>query len=164
MAYFGSHGSILDSSGGPEILFNAEILATGSMQGFISGKHFNCCKRIHPLFALALQILHFQQFLEKMGDLSQECVLLLNDFAKAPSPTSFSTLLGPRAILKLLDEYDEFCNKTRKGCHGSTPQVWLIYIDLVHIYMHFDRACRTNNVSLFVYSLRLMCSIFFATF
>ena len=90
MAYFGSLGSLLDSSSGPEILCNAEILTTSPMQGFISGKHFSRCKRIHLLFALALQILHFQQFLEKMGDKSQECVLLLNDFAKDPSPTFFS--------------------------------------------------------------------------
>ncbi len=38
-----------------------------------------------------------------------------------------------------------------------------MYIDLVHIFLLFDRACRTNDVTLYSYALGLMCPLFFAT-
>ena len=41
MAYFGAVGFFLDGSGGPTILTDAEVLAPGSLNGFILGKHYN---------------------------------------------------------------------------------------------------------------------------
>jgi hypothetical protein len=41
MAYFSALGHILESSGGTEILCLADVLAHGSVRGFIGGKHFN---------------------------------------------------------------------------------------------------------------------------
>ena len=41
MSYFGSVGYLIDSSGGPEILVDADVLASGSLTGFLKGKHFN---------------------------------------------------------------------------------------------------------------------------
>ena len=46
------------------MLTDTEVLATGSLKGLISGKHFNRCKRLHPLLALAFEKLHFFAFLE----------------------------------------------------------------------------------------------------
>lgn len=40
------------------------LLANGSVNGFLDGKHFNRCKRLHRLVALGLEILHFKSFLE----------------------------------------------------------------------------------------------------
>ncbi len=41
MAYFGALGHILSCSGGPQILTDTEVLAPGSLNAFISGKHYN---------------------------------------------------------------------------------------------------------------------------
>ena len=41
LAYFGALGHFIGSSGGPEILTECEILASGSLTGFLSGKHYN---------------------------------------------------------------------------------------------------------------------------
>ena len=41
LAYFSSLGYLLDGSGGPDILTESEVLAAGSLNGFISGKHYN---------------------------------------------------------------------------------------------------------------------------
>ena len=63
MAFFKARGKLIDSSGGPEMLTDTDVLASGSMNGFLSGKHFNRCKRLHPLLALSFEVLHFQAFL-----------------------------------------------------------------------------------------------------
>ena len=41
LAFFGSLGHIIDSSGGPHLLTETEVLAPGSLNGFILGKHYN---------------------------------------------------------------------------------------------------------------------------
>jgi hypothetical protein len=85
MTYFACVGYFLEASGGPQILNDTDVLAQGSLNGFLSGGHFNRCKRIHTLLATAVQILHFRQFLEQ-GDLclrisSTCCVTHIRDQA-----------------------------------------------------------------------------------
>ena len=45
------------------------------------------------------------------------------------------------------------------GTYGSIARFWLLYVDLVHIFMLYDIACRTNDVSLYTHALGLMCSV-----
>ena len=40
LAYFGGLGYILDGSGGPELLTETGVLAAGSLNGFLKGKHY----------------------------------------------------------------------------------------------------------------------------
>ena len=46
------------------MLTDSGVLAPGSLNGILQGKHFNRCRRLHPILALALEILHFQAFME----------------------------------------------------------------------------------------------------
>ena len=62
LSYFKAIGKFIEESGGPFVLTETGILASGSLRGFITGKHYTRCKRIHPLFAAALESLHFNQF------------------------------------------------------------------------------------------------------
>ena len=41
MAFFATLGYLIDGSGGPELLTDSEVLATGSLNGFLLGKHYN---------------------------------------------------------------------------------------------------------------------------
>ena len=63
----------------------------------------------------------------------------------------------------MLQRYEQFCDQTHRGTHGSIARFWLLYVDLVYIFMLYDRTCRTNDVSLCTHALGLMCSVFFAT-
>ncbi len=40
---------------------------------------------------------------------------------------------------------------------------WLIYIELVHLYLLFSRAVRTNDLDLYIHCLGEMCPVFFMT-
>ena len=40
---------------------------------------------------------------------------------------------------------------------------WITYVDLVHVYLLFELACRTNDIDLYIHALGKMCPIFFAT-
>lgn len=63
MAFYKAVGKYIDCCELVKILVQAEVLAGGSMNSFLDSKHFNRCKRLHPLTAAALQILHFEQYL-----------------------------------------------------------------------------------------------------
>jgi hypothetical protein len=63
MAYLKAIGKLIDSCGITNIMVNADILASGPINSFITGKHFNRRKRIHPLLYLGLEMLHFEDFL-----------------------------------------------------------------------------------------------------
>ena len=41
MAYFAVLGYFIDGSGGPEVLTENDVLAPGSLNGFLAGKHYN---------------------------------------------------------------------------------------------------------------------------
>ena len=43
---------------------DSDLLAAGSLNGILSGKHYNRCKRIHVILAAAFHKLHLQSFLE----------------------------------------------------------------------------------------------------
>ena len=54
LALFKIIGKFIAESG-PHILTETGLLASGSLNGFISGKAYNRCKRLHMLFSGALQ-------------------------------------------------------------------------------------------------------------
>ena len=68
LAYFGASGHFIDGSGGTHTLIESEVLAEGSATGFITGKHYNRCVRMHEILACAFHSLHIKKFLKQDGD------------------------------------------------------------------------------------------------
>lgn len=64
MAYFKAVGKVISDCGLSNVKVESSLLANGSVNGFLDGKHFNRCKRLHPLITLGLEILHFESFLQ----------------------------------------------------------------------------------------------------
>ena len=158
-AYFASLGHYIEESGGPHILVDTGVLASGSLPGFISGKHFNRCQRLHIMMATAFDMLHFEAFLCQYGDVPdsfKEKLQYLN------SPTELEELENSPEYTTIVAAYEKYTQDTRSGKHGPTAAYWVQYIDLVHNFMLFSRACRTNDLGLFSHSLRDMCGLFFA--
>ena len=64
MGYFKAIGKVISDCGLTNVMVDSNLLANGSLNGFLNGKHFHRCKRLHPLMALGLEILHFKSFLQ----------------------------------------------------------------------------------------------------
>lgn len=65
LAFFKALGTFIEECGLNHIMTECDLIANGSIGGFIAGKNCNRCRRLHPLMALVLQQLHFESFLEK---------------------------------------------------------------------------------------------------
>ena len=160
LAHFHAVGIFVAESGGPSILIACDILASGSIKGFITGKHYNRCKRIHPLLASAMELLHFKFFLSRVGTnnsdilnlVREEISQIFNDSSSIHN-TDFDGTSLSKEMKELLEDYEKFKDKTRRGEHGLTAQFWLIYIDLIRTYHNFSRSTRTGNFELYIYIL-----------
>jgi hypothetical protein len=162
LAYFGCLGYFLDGSGGPNILTETDVLAPGSLNGFLLGKHYNRCKRLHPLLATAVQSLHFSAFLREFGKIPDIVLAALADIEKEPSPAIIHNLEETDQYITFMTAYEIYTEQTLEGQHGSTAQYWMVYVKLVNQFLLFTRACRTNDLTLFIYALEQMIPVFFA--
>lgn len=119
-------GKFNDGCGLTNILVDSGILANGSVSSFLSGKHFNRCKKIHPILPLALQILHFKRFLQNqnnhnLGNIKRYLMEFNEQQNDCPG-------LNNDECTKLFKAFKIFKNKTLQGKHGKTPQIFMMYL------------------------------------
>lgn len=112
LAYFAALGYILDESGGPQILADTEVLASGSLNGFIPGRHFNRCKRLQPLMAAAIPVLHLRSFTARHGPIPDSLMCYLKKLKKNPSVDALEKLECSQEFEEFMDEYDKFSDQT----------------------------------------------------
>ena len=121
------------------------------------------CKRMHPLQAASVNIMHFSQYLEEQGPIPDALLRDMKHLNEGPSADFLQELEGSQAYKSFMSQYMSYRQETLNGSHGSTAQFWLTYVNLVHVFLLFNRACRTNNLELFIYALDITTDVFFAT-
>ena len=146
MAFFKALGKMIEDSGGPTMLIETDVLATGSLNGFLSGKHFNRCKRLHPILGLALEILHFQVFIDSYDEKDE--LKAMTDKLSITSRDDLEVVLASEVFIPCASSYTTYTKKTRSGEHGVTAQFWIMYIDYIDHYHSLERAIGTNNIDL----------------
>ena len=161
MAFFKALGKLIEDSGGPTMLIETDVLATGSLNGFLSGKHFNRCKRLHPILGLALEILHFQVFIDSYDENDE--LKAMTDKLSLTSREDLEVVLASEVFIRCVSSYTTYTEKTRSGEHGVTAQFWIMYIDYIDHYHSLERAIRTNNIDLYIYSMTPIINLFFST-
>ena len=68
LAFFGAVGTFIADFGAEHLLTESGVLAEGSLNGFLKGKFYNRCARIHQLLATALEKELFVKYLEQNKD------------------------------------------------------------------------------------------------
>jgi len=162
MAFFKALGKLVEESGGANMLTETDVLAPGSLNGFITGKHFNRCKRLHPILALAFEILHFLVFLERY-ERKAEIEAILSNVQSNTTESDIEAILSSGVFVAGLVAYEDYTQKTRSGEHGATAQFWRMYIDYIQQFHLVERAIRTNDIDLYIRSLTDIIGLFFAT-
>lgn len=59
--------------------------------------------------------------------------------------------------------YTKYTDETRSGTHGCTAQFWMMYVDYIRLYHNLERATRTINIDIYIYTLTSVIGLFFAT-
>ena len=160
-AIFGALGKKMKGSGLSEIVIEAGVCASGSLDKVMSGKHFNRALRIHKVMLEALERLlleKFEQSLPQTEILSQEASELLLNLSKKPAHDTLQNLKENDACCSYFARYKQF----KDGELGKTAQLWLSYMDLVWLILTLIKATKMNDLQLHLASLYSLCPILFA--
>ena len=159
MCLFRAIGKLIKESGMAEMLVEANVLASGSLNGFIDCKNFNRCRRLHPMLALALETLHFQEFCHTYEDL--DTVIALVKTSSLGEKEIRHQLCSAEPFIRLFDKYTEYTLATLNGEQGPTAQFYMQHVQRVNLYLIIDRAIRESDVDLFTWALTQAIDIFF---
>ena len=160
-AYFCVIGKLIAESGAPHILNECGALAVGSINGFIKGKHYNRCKRIHELLAVSLEILFFEWF-QKSQNNPDIVPVLQNELKCISDSPDINKYQHSKEGNDILERYRDFYEKTLAGDNGKTAQFWCSYISLMHLYHRYSRSVRTGDLEGYTNTLLQMANYFFA--
>ncbi|KAL2102045.1 hypothetical protein ACEWY4_003806 [Coilia grayii] len=160
MAYLSCIGKLYADAGLQDILIESELVAVGSIDGVISGHHYNRSIRAHKLLTEALQRLRWQAYLDTLPDMSSAAAMKIAMDLQDNFPSEkFIETIGSGAFLELLKDYSEFVEKN--NCN-LTFAFWSKYIAMVEILLLFIRATREGNWALHLSTVQSMLPWFFA--
>lgn len=159
MAYFKALGKVIIDCGLPNVMVQSNMLAMGSLNGFLEGKHFNRCKRLHPLMAMGLEILHYKSFLEKKNIVFTD--LMVQEVTRLGTCPISSFKIQNEELDELLNDYNIYKEQTLNGELGKTAQFYLIYVNLVNYYLTLSRSIRIGDFELFRFILPKITNLFF---
>lgn len=145
-------------------MVESELLAEGSVSGFLSGKHFNRCKKLHAVAALSLKILHFRAFIkfyEKEDDFNKIHLDEVAEILELDSRNLTSADVTLPMLKNFLDQYAAYTEETLTGKHGRTTQFAMMYVSLIELYQLYERGIRTSDVALYNYAAFEICALFF---
>ena len=159
MSYFKAIGKDINDCGLSTIMVESEMLASGSVSSFIEGKHFNRCKRLHPMMALGLQIMHFRSFLtHKNIQISED---IIEEIERLQSCQTHSFFIHNESLKEICNDYAIYEQQTLNGEYGKTAQFYMIYIKLVHHYLKLSRSIRAGDYQLYLDTLPKITNLFF---
>ncbi len=84
---------------------------------FIFFIHYNRCKRLHPLLANVMHILHFKSFLPENGPLLTAFLSKLKELQENPSPHAMLMFEQSVIYAELMDQYEQFSEDTSNYQH-----------------------------------------------
>ena len=119
MAFFGAIGTFITDSEIEYILTESNVLAAGSLTGFLKGKFYNRCTRINQIVANVMEKSLFEQFQNTLTDEELEVILSIQ---------SRNEVVDAEIFQQLMDKYDEFFFGVLDGDLGSTAAFWGMYI------------------------------------
>lgn len=138
-------------------MVESEVVAPGSVDAVLSGKHYNRAIRCHKIVFEAMQRLRFLAFYESLpcDEAEQLCHFTENLGPYTDEFTDFTNFEYWRAA------YDSFVMAQSK--ENSTFAYWSTYLEMIQLLLLFIRATRTSNWELHLSALRSMIPWFFAT-
>ncbi|GFR86956.1 hypothetical protein ElyMa_006065400 [Elysia marginata] len=150
----------MKGSGFDDIVVEAGICASGSIEAVLKGKHYNRAIRVHCVKLEALERLLFFSFEQnkRMTKLIQEARDASEEMNS--DPLKHDTIIDSDAISHLYAQYCHYKEEIRRGTYGRTPQFWKQYMDKVWILLRFSRAIKTNNLDLYMRSTTLSTDVY----
>jgi hypothetical protein len=166
-SYMGALGKMMIGSGFEDVIIEAGVCASGSIDKVMSGKHYNRAMRVHQHMLVALERLLLNEFLASSStdsdDVSIPELKAISELADCPDIDKLLAAECDDDCTRFVAQYNMYKNDVRCGKYGQTAQFWLSYCDCVWILLRFQQAVKENNLELYTYSLRQLCILLFSS-
>ena len=153
-------------SGFEDVVIEAGVCASGSIEKVMNGKHYNRALRVHQRMADALERLLIEAFLENTStdssDINPTTIPEMSDLASSPCSDNLQSVLNSDQCQGLLSRYEKWKCDVRAGKLGRTAQFWLKYSDCVMTLMRFQQSIKLNDLSLYIETMRALCNLIFS--
>ena len=124
-----------------DMIFQAEVCSSGSLNGVLSGSYYNRCWTVHSAFEEALKRLLLERFLSKCDVSIPE---MFSQIAQEPDSPTIDDM-----CVAFIRKYGEFKQSVCDGKLGKIPQFWLVlYLDLMRTQNWARLAVHDNNLDL----------------
>ena len=139
-------GMLIQGSGFEDIIFQSGMSSTGSLNGVLSGSHYNRCWRIHQHFIEALERLLFERFIRESDKSLADSLAQLDVDFKAATDGFIADVTEKEGFLTVQKEYLEYKEKIQSGDLGKTSQFWLVnYLDIMKTLHLIHSAVQEND-------------------
>ena len=141
MCFLGVIGKRFQDGGLRDILIESNIVAEGSINGVLSGKHYNRSIRSMKIIYEAIYRLVITAFLDFMSDDERNSLeYVVHDLKAAFSNGTFTEVAESDDVRNFLRKLNEFTSE--KGKSSPTFAYWLSFLEMVDILLEFVRAIR----------------------
>ena len=156
----------MSDSGFSDILLEAGLIGTGSLQRVLSGKHYDRALHCHKVVLESLERLLYVHCLDEkeriFDNLPDESKNIIETMIQCPSQHVLNELLKDPTCQNIFTKVELFKVNIRKGEHGKTAQFWLSYMDQVWCVLNLIKAVKTNDYDLYTKTIKEMPALFFA--
>ena len=143
-------------------MIESELVASGSVNGVLSGKHYNRSIRAHKIIYEAMERLRFQAFEKSLPTTENRPLHAIGISVQEDSEREmFVDICTSNIVTDAKTKYELFIKKRSK--ENPLFAFWSKYIDMVQLLLLYIRATRTSDWTLHLNSLRSMIPWFFAT-
>jgi len=167
-AYMKMVGKKMNGSGLSDILLEAGLISSGSLQGVLSGKHYDRALHCHKIILECLERLLLSQYLTSTGEeevftrLPEESKRILDKLLKTPSEETLDAVKIDTPMQQYIEGYQQFRESVKAGHLGKTAQVWTSYMDHIWLVLSLIHAVKHNDFLLYAQCLHLMADLFFS--
>ena len=143
-----------------DILVNSGLVASGSIDGVLSGKKYNRAVRAWKMLMEALERLRFELFVQDNSHVPASFGALLDSMVGAFPDGQFMDFIESPQIEDLLAQYSAYVKESSEN--NPMFSYWSSFIEMVQLLLLFLRGTRADNWHLHLSAIRSMLPWFFA--
>jgi hypothetical protein len=149
-------GRRFGSAGLRDILIEADVLASGSVDAVLGGRHYNRGMRAHKLVAEAIERLRWAAFLKWNNSQGHSVDLaplaaLAEKIRGTVDNAAYMNMMDSLHMDQVVDQYTKFCQLL-----GPNGVFWSTYLDMIKLLLLYVRSTREANWDLHLDSLQQM--------
>ena len=160
MAFLSVIGKRFRDAGLQDIAIESGLVAQGSINGVMSGHHYNRSLRCHKIISEAMQRLQIEEYLNQLSVSEYQDAQEVMKTIHASFPETFRQTIAAEAVSKFISKYQEFVNRCCD--RNATCAFWNSYLQIVELLLLFIRATREGNWELHLSCIRDMIPWFLA--